>query len=88
MKENDEVITATISLTRNQWEFAIYCIMNEAGMIEVGLPAQAGREAVNRMVSDLINISTAINEATGVNVDLSGWKFYVKGETNGNLQEL
>jgi hypothetical protein len=74
MDEKDEIITATLSLTRHQWECIIHHIMNDAAMFELALCAQAGREAANRVVSTAIVMSNKINDATGVNVDLSEWK--------------
>ena len=75
MKENDEVITATLSLTKNQWEVIINYIMNGAGMLEVQLCRQT-KKTTDRIKSDAIELSEKINEATGVNIDLSKWVFY------------
>ena len=74
MDEKDEIITATISLTKEQWESIIYHVMNDASFAEKAMCAQIGREAVNRITFDAVEISNKINDATGVNVDLSEWK--------------
>lgn len=69
------MITATISLTKEQWESMICDIMNEASFAEAGLRAHIGRDAVNKITSNALEIANKINDATGVNVDLSEWKF-------------
>jgi hypothetical protein len=74
-EDNDEVITATLSLTRGQWEAVVFHVMSDTSMLELELCAQAGRDAVNRITSNALEIANKINDATGVNVDLSEWKF-------------
>ena len=69
------MITATISLTKDQWESMICDIMNEASFAEAGLCAQIGRDAVNKIVSNALEIASKVNDATGVNIDLNEWKF-------------
>lgn len=75
MDEKNEIITAMLSLTRHQWECIIYHVMNDASFAEKAMCAQIGRDAVNRITSDAVEISNKINDATGVNIDLSEWKF-------------
>ena len=69
------MITATISLTKEQWESMICDIMNEASFAEAGLCAQIGRDAVNKITSNALEVASKINDATGVNIDLNEWKF-------------
>ena len=69
------MITATISLTKEQWESIICDIMNNASFAEVGLCAHLGKEAVNKIVSNAVEIANEVNDATGVNVDLNEWGF-------------
>ena len=69
------MITATISLTREQWECMIYHVMNDASLVERGLCAQIGKNATNKIVSNALEIANKVNDATGVNVDLNQWEF-------------
>lgn len=73
--EETELITATISLTREQWESMIYHVMNDASLVEHGLCAQIGKDATNKIVSDALEIANKVNDATGVDVDLNQWDF-------------
>lgn len=75
MTNEEEIITATLSLTKNQWEVIINYIMNGVGMLEVQLCRQT-KKTTDRIKSDAIELSEKINEATGVNIDLSKWVFY------------
>jgi len=59
MNENNEVVTATLSLTKDQWRDIIQHIMNDASILEMGLCAQAGRDAVIKML--LVLTSTCQN---------------------------
>jgi hypothetical protein len=45
MNDNNEVVTVTLSLTKHQWKDIIQHIMNDASMLEMGLCAQADRDA-------------------------------------------
>jgi len=49
--------------------------MNDASMLEMGLCAQAGRDAVMRITSNALEMANKIKDATGVDVDLAEWKF-------------
>ena len=69
------MITATISLTKEQWESMIYHVMNDASLVEHGLCAQIGKDVTNMIVSDALEIASKVNDATGVNVDLNQWEF-------------
>ena len=73
MDEKDKIITATISLTKEEWESIICDVMNEASFAKIGLTAQIGRDSVNRIIFNALNIANKINDATGVNIDLSEW---------------
>ena len=74
MDEKDEIITATISLTKKEWESMIYDVMNEACFhAEVGL-VLIDADGVNRIISNALKVANKINDTTGVNVDLSEWK--------------
>lgn len=75
MNENNEVVTATLSLTKDQWRDIIQHIMNDASILEMGLCAQAGRDAVIKITSNALDIANKIKDATGVDIDLSEWKF-------------
>jgi len=75
MNDNNEVVTVTLSLTKHQWKDIIQHIMNDASMLEMGLCAQAGRDAVMRITSNALEMANKIKDATGVDVDLAEWKF-------------
>jgi hypothetical protein len=78
MTDKNEIITATLSLTKSQWEDIIHHVMNDASILEMGLCAQAGRDAVNRITSNALDIANKVKDATGVDIDLSEWKFIYK----------
>jgi hypothetical protein len=78
MNDNNEVVTVTLSLTKHQWKDIIQHIMNDASMLEMGLCAQAGRDAVMRITSNALEMANKIKDATGVDVDLAEWKFMYK----------
>jgi hypothetical protein len=75
MNDNNKIITATLSLTKQQWESIIQHIMNDASVLEMGLCAQIGRDAVIEITSNALDIANKIKIATDVDVDLSEWKF-------------
>jgi hypothetical protein len=75
MDKKDQLITATISLTEEEWVCIICDVMNEASFAKVGLIAQIGRASVSKIISNALKIANKINDATGVNVDLS--EFYL-----------
>jgi hypothetical protein len=74
MDEKNEIITATISLTKEEWESIICDVMNEACFAEVGLSLHIGADGVNRIISNALKVANKINDTTGINVDLSEWK--------------
>lgn len=78
MNDNNEVVTVTLSLTKHQWKDIIQHIMNDASMLEMGLCAQAGRDAVMRITSNALEMANKIKDATGVDIDLAEWKFMYK----------
>jgi len=76
MTDNNEVVTATLSFTKDQWRDIIQHIMYDASMLEMALCAQAaGRDAVMKMTSNALDIANKIKDAAGVDTDLSEWKF-------------
>ncbi len=75
MTNEQNMITATLSLTKDQWRDIIQHIMNDASMLEMGLCAQAGRDAVIKITSNALDIANKIKDATDVDIDLSEWKF-------------
>jgi predicted DNA-binding protein YlxM (UPF0122 family) len=74
MTNNNETITAMLSLTKDQWESIISHIMNDVAMLETGLSAQIGRDRMSDIVSNSLEIVYKIQEASGVDLDLSEWK--------------
>jgi len=84
MNDNNEVVTVTLSLAKHQWKDIIQHIMNDASMLEMGLCAQAGRDAVMGITSNALEMANKIKDATGVDVDLAEWKFMYKERIKDN----
>jgi hypothetical protein len=75
MSSNEQnKITATLSLTKDQWESIINHIMDDIALLEVGLAPQIGRDKMNNIVSNGLKIVNQIKEASGIDIDLSEWK--------------
>jgi hypothetical protein len=75
MSSNEQnMITATLSLTKDQWESIINHIMDDIALLEVGLAPQIGRDKMNNIVSNGLKIVNQIKEASGIDIDLSEWK--------------
>jgi predicted DNA-binding protein YlxM (UPF0122 family) len=75
MSSNEQnMITATLSLTKDQWESIINHIMDDLALLEVGLAPQIGRDKMNNIVSNGLKIVNQIKEASGIDIDLSEWK--------------
>jgi hypothetical protein len=74
MTNEQNMITATLSLTKDQWESIIRHIVNDIAMLELGLSPQIGRDRMNVIVNSGLDIVNKIKEAAGIDVDLSEWK--------------
>jgi hypothetical protein len=75
MSSNEQnMITATLSFTKDQWESIISHIMDDIALLEVGLAPQIGRDKMNNIVSNGLKIVNQIKEASGIDIDLSEWK--------------
>jgi hypothetical protein len=74
MTNEQNMITATLSLTKDQWESIINHIMDNIAFLEVGLAPQIGRDKMNNIVSNGLKIVNQIKEAAGIDVDLSEWE--------------
>ena len=74
MTNEQNMITATLSLTKDQWESIINHIMDNIALLEVGLAPQIGRDKMNNIVSNGLKIVNQIKEASGIDVDLSEWE--------------
>jgi len=71
-----------IAFTKEQWESIIYHVMNDASMLEMGLCAQAGKDAVNKITGNALDISNKIKETIGSDIDLSEWEFIYRKNNN------
>ena len=74
MTNEQNMITATLSLTKDQWESIIRHIVNDIAMLELGLSPQIGRDRMNVIVNSGLDIANKIKEAAGIDVDLSEWE--------------
>jgi hypothetical protein len=74
MTNEQNMITATLSLTKDQWESIIRHIVNDIAMLELGLSPQIGRDRMNVIVNSGLDIVNKIKEAAGIDVDLSEWE--------------
>ena len=74
MTNEQNIITATLSLTKDQWESIIRHIVNDIAMLELGLSPQIGRDRMNVIVNSGLDIVNKIKEAAGIDVDLSEWE--------------
>jgi len=74
MTNEQNMITATLSLTKDQWESIINHIMDNIAFLEVGLAPQIGRDRMNVIVNSGLDIVNKIKEAAGIDVDLSEWE--------------
>ena len=85
MSEYDNTpVTATLTLSRDDWRTIICGVMNDASMMEMGLCAQIGKAAVNRITDTALRIVASIEEATGVTEDKASWKFIYR-DVDGRL---
>jgi hypothetical protein len=73
MTNEQNMITATLSLTKDQWESIIRHMVNDIAMLELGLSPQIGRDRMNVIVNSGLDIANKIKEAAGIDVDLSEW---------------
>jgi hypothetical protein len=73
MTNEQNMITATLSLTKDQWESIIRHIVNDIAILEIGLSPQIGRDKMNVIVNSGLDIANKIKEAAGIDVDLSEW---------------
>jgi hypothetical protein len=71
MTNEQNMITATLSLTKDQWESIINHIMDNIAFLEVGLAPQIGRDRMNVIVNSGLDIVNKIKEAAGIDIDLS-----------------
>ena len=74
MTNEQNMITATLSLTKDQWESIIRHIVNDIAMLELGLSPQIGRDRMNVIENSGLDIANKIKEAAGIDVDLSEWE--------------
>jgi predicted DNA-binding protein YlxM (UPF0122 family) len=75
MSSNEQSkITATLSLTKDQWEYMASHIMNDLSMLEIGLGPQIGRNRMTEIVSNGLKIVNQIKQASGIDIDLSEWE--------------
>ena len=74
MTNEQNMITATLSLAKDQWESIIRHIVNDIAMLELGLSPQIGRDRMNVIVNSGLDIVNKIKEAAGIDVDLSEWE--------------
>ena len=74
MTNEQNMITATLSFTKDQWESIIRHIVNDIAILELGLSPQIGRDRMNVIVNSGLDIVNKIKEAAGIDVDLSEWE--------------
>jgi hypothetical protein len=75
MSSNEQSkITATLSLTKDQWEYMASHIMNDLAILEVGLGPQIGRNRMTEIILNGLKIVNQIKDSTGIDIDLSSWE--------------
>ncbi len=78
MTNENKIITATLSLTKDQWEYMASHVMNDLSMLEVGLGPQIGKDRMTEIVLNGLKIVNQIKEASGIDIDLSEWELRYK----------
>lgn len=67
MTERDNTsLTATLTLTRHQWECLLSHVRNDIELARVGLLPHIGRESFSKMDADAEAILAEVARATGI----------------------